>query len=294
MTAAPEQDRFYDGGVDAGPGRTAVPPAPGAPPRIVLRRLDDGVDRFAMQRRIAYRDRILGELIVPADTDAFETDLTSVPWVFTWLVPKIGAYLPAALLHDGLVFAPGTSPTYVSTDGHTVLRDEANRVLRDAMLDTGTGLVRRWLVWSAVTAATMLSGAGTGWSRAQVWRRRGAVALTVGVIAVLGTLATLDLFDRGGVRLPWMGAGSFGSELVGGLAGAIVIPLVLGLLWGRFFVAGAITGVALAVLLHVTVVLVLLTALYQALEWLARVSVRLFALLGGVVVLAAIAVLILR
>ena len=78
------------------------------------------------------------------------------------------------------------------------------------------------------------------------------------------------------------------------LSGAIVIPLVLGLLWGRFFVAGAITGVALAVLLHVTVVLVLLTALYQALEWLARVSVRLFALLGGVVVLAAIAVLILR
>ncbi|HEX7738180.1 MAG TPA: DUF1353 domain-containing protein [Marmoricola sp.] len=289
----PEPDRFYDGGVDAGRGRTGEPPDPGTPPRVVLRRLEEGVDLFAMERRIAYRDRDFGELIVPTDTDTFETDLTSVPWLFTWLVPKIGAYLPAALLHDGLVFAPGTPATYVSTDGHTVLRADANRVLRAAMLDTGTGLIRRWLVWSAVTAATMLSGAGTGWSRAEVWRRRGAVALTVVAVVVLGTLATLDLFDIG-INLPWMGDASFGSEIVGGLAGAVVIPLVLALAWGRFVVAGAITGVALAVLLHVTALLLLLTGLYQALEWLARASVRLLALLGIVVVVAAIAVLVLR
>ena len=287
----PEPDRFYDGGLDATDGRPALPPDPDEPPRVVLRRLDDGVDRFAMQRRIAYRDRELGVLIVPADTDAFETDLTSVPWVFTWLVPKIGAYLPAALLHDGLVFAPGTPPTYVSTDGHAVRRAGANRVLRDAMLDTGTGLVRRWLVWSAVTAATMLSGAGTGWSRGEVWRRRGAVALTVITVIVLGTLATLDLFDLG-IALPWMGHGSFASEIVGGLAGAVVIPLVLALAWGRFLVAGAITGVALAVLLHVTVVLLVLTGIYQTLEWLARTAPRLLALLGVGIVVAAIAVLV--
>jgi hypothetical protein len=137
----------------------------------------------------------------------------------------------------------------------------------------------------------MLSGAGTGWSRGEVWRRRGAVALTVVAVIVLGTLATLDLFDLG-VVLPWMGHGSFASEIVGGLAGAVVIPLVLALAWGRFLVAGAITGVALAVLLHVTVVLLVLTGLYQALEWLARTAPRLLALLAVGIVVAAIAVLV--
>ena len=289
----PEPDRFYDGGLDATEGHPEVPPDPGEAPRVVLRRLDDGVDRFAMQRRIAYRDREIGELIVPADTGSFETDLTSVPWLFTWLVPKIGAYLPAALLHDGLVFAPGTPPTYISTEGRSVPRAEANRVLRDAMLDTGTGLIRRWLIWSAVTAATMLSGAGTGWSRRVVWGHRCAVLLTVIAVVVLGTLATLDLFDIG-VDLPWMGDASFFSEVAGGLAGAVVIPLVLALAWGRYVIAGAITGVALAVLLHVTALLLLLTGLYQVLEWIARVRPRLLALFGVGIVVAAFAVLVLR
>ena len=59
-------------------------------------------------------------------------------------------------------------------------------------------------------------------------------------------------------------------ELAGGLAGAIVIPLLLGLTWGRFAIAGAVTGIALAVLLHVTALLLGLTAIYQAAERVAR------------------------
>ena len=43
-----------------------------------------------MERRIAYRDRQLGELLVPRATATFRTDLTSVPALFTWLVPKTG------------------------------------------------------------------------------------------------------------------------------------------------------------------------------------------------------------
>ncbi len=68
-----------------------------------------------MQRRIAYRDRHLGELLVPRVTRTFRTDLTSVPALFTWLVPKTGLHLPATLLHDGLIHPPD-DVTYVSTE----------------------------------------------------------------------------------------------------------------------------------------------------------------------------------
>ena len=276
--------RFYDGGADGDATHPEVPPDPGADPRIVLIRVTDtGREQFAMERRIAYRDRHLGELLVPRVTATFRTDLTSVPALFTWLVPKTGQHLPATLLHDGLIHPPD-DVTYVSTEGHVVLRAEADRVLRDAMADSGTALVRRWLVWSAVATATMLSGAGTGWSVARAWRYRLTAALTVLVVAVLGVLATLDLFDVGGVPgLPWMGARPWYAELAGGLAGAVVVPLVLALAWGPFRIAGAVVGVTLAVLLHVTVALVGLTLLYRALEGLtARLPTVMLVLLGVV------------
>jgi hypothetical protein len=279
--------RFYDGGLDADAGHAEVPPDPNADPQIVLARVEEhGEEQFAMQRRIAYRDRHLGELLVPRVTRTFRTDLTSVPALFTWLVPKTGLHLPATLLHDGLIHPPD-DVTYVSTEGHVVLRAEADRVLRDAMADAGTALIRRWLVWSAVATATMLDGSGTGWSKALAWRYRLTAALTVMVVAVLGFCATLDLFDvhlAGVPELPWMGDRGWFVELVGGLSGAVVIPLVLSLAWGRFRIAGAVVGVSLAVLLHVTVALVGLTFLYRALEWLtAKAPTLALALVGAVV-----------
>jgi hypothetical protein len=288
--------RFYDGGVDADPDadppHPAIPPDPDADPKIVLVRVDEsGREQFAMQRRIAYHDRHLGELLVPRVTRTFRSDLTSVPALFTWLVPKTGQHLPATLLHDGLIHPPG-DVTYVSTKGHVVLRAEGDRVLRDAMADAGTALIRRWLVWSAVATATMLSGAGTGWSKAVVWRYRATAALTVLIIGALGVCASVDLFDvhvRGIPQLPWMGDRSWFVELVGGLAGAVVVPLVLALFWGRFRIAGAVVGVTLAVLLHVTVALVGLTALYRLSEWLtARVPTLALALVAAVTAVAVV------
>lgn len=287
MTLAVETQprRFYDGGVDAWEDQPGQPPDPGTDPEIQLVRIttEDGGEEFAMMRRIAYRDRHLGELLVPRATRTFHTDLTSVPALFTWLVPKTGRHLPAALIHDGLVH-PANDVTYVSTDGHVVLRAEADRVLRDAMADTGTGVVRRWLVWSAVTTKTMIDGAGTGWSAGLGWYYRLVALGTLLVIGVLGVLATLDLFDLG-VALPWMGHRHWYAEVAGGLAGAVVVPLVLALLWGRFRIAGCVTGVTLAVLLHVTVALLLLTGLYQVLEWFASrwpwVSLGLAAVVAG-------------
>ena len=107
---------------------------------------------------------------------------------------------------------------------------------------------------------------------------------------VLGTIATLDLFDAG-PTLPWMGERPWPDELLGGLAGAVVIPCVLGLLWGRFRVAGTLSGVALAVLFHVSVVLLVLTGLYQAVEWAASRAPRAAAAVAAVVVAVSVVVL---
>jgi hypothetical protein len=285
-----EPGRFFDGGT------ASAAPDPSSPPRIVLERVEVGdvrrrTERFRMQRRIAYRDREYGVLLVPADPGAFESDLASVPALFTWLVPRTGRHLPPALLHDGLVHGPHEIPDYVSEEGHVLDRVAADRVFRDAMRDTDTGPVRSWLVWSAVTLGTIRAGS-TAWSRARHLRYLVAAAGSLLAIAVLGVLATLDLFDVVDV-LPWMGEQSFSEELVGGLAGAVVVPLVLGLAWGRFAVAGAVTGTALAVLLHVTLVLGLITLAYQGLEWLARRRPVAALTLAGVVTGASLLVLIL-
>ena len=282
-----EVRRFYDGGTLERDGVPGEPPDPGADPRIVLERhAEEGVETFELERRLAYRDRHLGELLVPADP-GFRTDLTSVPALFTWLVPKTGAHLPAALLHDALVAGRDDPTSYVSTDGHEVDRVEADRIFRDAMADTGTGVIRRWIVWTAVTVATIFVGRAVPWTRARHWSYRGAAAVTIVTILYLGYCSTSDLLDRswvGAVGVPWMGDRPWWVEVAGGLSGAIVLPLALSLLWGRLRMAGAIAGVLLAVLLHVTVGLAVIGATYLALEWLARRSSLLAWTLAAVVV----------
>ncbi|HWI43340.1 MAG TPA: DUF1353 domain-containing protein [Nocardioides sp.] len=291
LAGGPEPGRFYDG------GSVEDPPDPDLPPRVVLERVelpDRGrsdvhrqTEAFRMLRRLAYRDREYGELLVPADLGTFVTDLTSVPGVFTWLVPKTGRHLPPALLHDGLVHGANEPPTYVSTDGHVLDRVAADRVFRAAMRDADTGPVRSWLVWSAVTLSTIWHGS-VRWSALTHWRYRIAALATLLLVTVLGVLATLDLFDVVSC-IPWMGADRpFWLELAGGLAGAVVVPLVLGLTWGRFAAAGVISGVALAVLLHVTVLLGGLSLLYLAAEWVGRRRPVAVLVLSAIVVLACV------
>lgn len=226
-------------------------------------------ESFRMLRRIAYKDEQYGEILVPADLDTFHSDLTSVPTLLTWLVPKTGAHLPAALLHDGMVGGKDYVATGYSPDADPIERVDADLVFRRAMRDSYIPPIRRWLVWSAVTLGTIWHGS-EGWSRARHLRYLATALATLLTVAVLGTIATLDLLDVV-AWLPWMGAGrGFALELAGGLAGAIVVPLVLGLTWGRFAIAGAMTGIALAVLLHVTALLLAVTGLYQLSERVAR------------------------
>jgi hypothetical protein len=77
----------------------------------------------------------------------------------------------------------------------------------------------------------------------------------------------------------------FVPELVQGLSGAIVIPLALAVTWGRFWKAGVIVGIGLAVLLHVTIALVAITIAYQAVEWVTQ-RLPIVALSAAVVIVA--------
>jgi hypothetical protein len=297
-----QRRRFYDGGDpgEAG-GVGAQAPDPNKDVAVLLDRQlvtdDAGKQRevFFLRRRIAYLDRHCGEILVPPRYEGFPTDLTSVPTLFTWLVPRTGAHLPAALLHDGLIWNPKKeSKTYISTEGKEIHRVEADRVFRDGMADTGTALVRRWLVWTAVTLGTMWSRDGTSRHAAVRTYYRWIVPVTLVAIGWLGYVATADLFDRSGrwlltFDLPWMGEGPFLWKLVTGLAGAVVIPLALGLLWGAFRRVGWIAGIGVAVLFHVTIALLAVTGLYLVVEWVAgRLSALWLGLLALVLVAAAI------
>ena len=272
----PDQSRFHDGGDPV----SGVPADIDKPIRIQFERklvVREGElsEEFVLERRIGYLDRTFGQILVPPVYNAFSTDLTSVPALFTWLVPKTGDHLPAALIHDGLVWDPAKEEkSYISTDGHEISRVEADRIFRDGMGDLGTGLLRRWLVWTAVTLATMWAMDGTARSAWTRWYYRILVPATLLPIIWLGYTATADVLDRTDTwwfasELPWMGSHSTLVELIGGAAGAVVIPFVFGWFWGRFRTAGWIAGICIAFLLHVSAALVVVTAIYQLLEWIA-------------------------
>lgn len=226
---------------------------------IVLERLpldDDDGDReqFRLHRTVTYRTTVADtpfEYTVPPAGDAdFVTDLASVPQFLTWLVPRSGRHLPAALVHDGMV------------DDPDIDRWQADRLFRDGMGDLGVGLIRRWVMWTAVSLKTIQVRGGR---RLQI----GAFGSLV-LVALLGIAATVNLaVDR--TLVPWMGArdglDGFVAELALGIAGAIVIPIVLGaLLWAPIRSAGMVAGVALAVLFHVTVLVLVVYGLYRLLE----------------------------
>lgn len=241
VSEAAAPDRFYD-------------PATGG--RMELQLEPEGA-RFKMLKPFGYQDPKHAEpFIVPADVAGFRTDLASIPWFFAWLVPGLGTHLPAVLVHDALVLKPGEAKAHIGPD---VDREEADRILRDAMASLGTPVVRRWLMWTAVTLATAFVTLRPRLRWAPV------VAGTLLVIGGLGVLATLDLLDIADV-LPWMGDRSWPIELATGGAMALLVPLVLSVLWGRLWKAGATAGVALALLLHVTAAVALVYGVYWVLE----------------------------
>lgn len=242
------------------------------------------VEEFKLLEPITYRARLGKEtfkVTVPAAGSDFSTDFTSVPHWFTWLVPKSGQHLPAALIHDGLVLDDTKIKTYQLSDQSddrrtSVDRVDADTIFRDAMRDTDVGRVRRWVVWSAVVIASLVRNAREKWpwwKRLYYWL---VLAGTTLVVIYLGACATFDLVDRVPGRLegwfwmgdlPWMPGGPWWWELVQGGAGAVMIPLGMSAAWLYYWRAGAIAGIALATLVHITVAVAVGAMVYWLAEW---------------------------
>lgn len=241
----------------------SLPPAnffdprdPRRPPRIILdRTFDKGREVFRLREPIGYWDAEVGAVIVPDNTGSFETDLTSVARFFTWLVATTGVHLPAALVHDGITPDSTAGATYVASG--EIDRETGDRIFRSGMRDLGTTWLLRWLIWAGVATATRWSGPDG------VWRKRLAIVVTVVVVAALGVLATIDLFDCREI-LPWMADRPLWQEVVFGAAMAFVIPVLLSVLWWRQWRAGLLIGAALALMLHVTLALVLVYGVFAA------------------------------
>ena len=88
--------------------------------------------------------------VIPQEWIPFETDLASVPRFLTWLVPRYGRYTKASLIHDYLC---STADPKV---GSPTDRFKADEVFREAMRELKVGWVRRWMMWGAVTWATIV------------------------------------------------------------------------------------------------------------------------------------------
>ena len=215
-------------------------------------------ESFRLAAPIGYWDTEVGAIIVPHNLAQFRTDLTSVPRFFTWLVPTTGRHLPAALVHDGLVGGDEEPRTYIAS--RRIDRATADRVFRSGMKDLGTSWARRWVIWAAVATATMVTG-----SVRETWRSLLAVAAMVLAVVVGGALATFDLVDCR-APIPWMGDRTAWVEVAAGALGAVAIPVLLSALWGRRWRAGVIAGVSLALLLHVTIAIVVVYALFTAID----------------------------
>jgi hypothetical protein len=252
------------------------PHGPGRPPQIILdRTFDQGREVFRLEQPIGYWDAEVGAVIVPDNTGSFETDLTSVMRFFTWLVATTGVHLPAALVHDGITPGRTAGASYVASQ--EIDRATGDRIFRSGMEDLGTTWLLRWLIWAGVATATMWGGPDG------VVRKRLAILVTVLIVAALGALATIDLFDCREL-LPWMGDLPLAQEVLYGAVMAAVVPVLLSVLWWEQWRAGVLIGTALALMLHVTVALVLVYGVFAAIDAAFSGDVRRLLKWGGIVV----------
>ncbi|NQX12937.1 DUF1353 domain-containing protein [Microbacteriaceae bacterium VKM Ac-2855] len=104
-----------------------------------------GAGVFVLTRSFRYRDARTGEsILVPASEK--RTDLASVPTFLWGLIAPFGKQSAAALLHDHL-----RSERPVSGVDRAAQARRADRLFRDALLESGVPTARAWLMWAGVS-----------------------------------------------------------------------------------------------------------------------------------------------
>ncbi len=218
------------------------------PARFVLRQIAD--DQFLVDEPFLYeqgptRVRVPSREEVP-------TDLASIPLFMAWFVPVNGRHTPAALVHDTMV---GNSADRLAVAGHSAAVDRraaadrrggADEVFLSAMASCGVPLLRRNLMYAAVTMATRWSRSVSSRLALALW----AIGSVIGsVVLVLGP------------SNQWWPA----------VIVALLAPLPAALLWGAAnWRAGALAGYA-AWLIGLPA---LATALGYGIYWIAEQLLR--------------------
>lgn len=99
---------------------------------------DAGGFPFILTEDLVYRSKVLGrKIVVPR---GFKTDLASIPRVLWAVLPPVGKYDAAAVVHDYLYQCNG------------VTRGQADAVLREAMEVLRVRFTQRWTIYLGVRA----------------------------------------------------------------------------------------------------------------------------------------------
>jgi hypothetical protein len=186
-------------------------------------------------------------IIVPKNEDFLSTDLASVPGVLLWLVPRYGVHTLAALLHDQLV-----------DDPETVDRNGADRIFRNALGELEVPWIRRWMMWAAVSLATMTQSL-IGKVRIIIWGS--GVLLAAAMFWQHAFAALTDL-------KPWSSLWLFGA----GMGSDLAIVAVLAFLFVPRIGLGLLAGATAMFIFVPTVAVIATTLVYLVVEKLARLG----------------------
>lgn len=116
----------------------ALPPAQ-------LAAMRSGKQLFTLLEPLAYVSPTFGAIVVPAGT---VSDFASVPGIVKgYLDDDAPAILYASIVHDYLYGVGGALP-----DGRTFTRQQADAILREAMIASGARTTQAALVYAAVRA----------------------------------------------------------------------------------------------------------------------------------------------
>jgi len=113
-------------------------------------RVVDGGKRFMLLHQFTYRWKYRGLTVVISVPVGFVTDFASIPRIFRIIIPKLGRWNKAAVLHD-----------FIYQIGHSITRKMADRCFLGAMRDLGVAKWQRNLMYWAVRVG--------GW---MAWRKR--------------------------------------------------------------------------------------------------------------------------
>jgi hypothetical protein len=122
----------------------------------------DAPYKWKMTKPLAWTGTFRGQprhVEVPTSPEPFTTDLASVPRSLTWLFPRYGKYTKAAVLHDYLCQNFRKDPRSQTAQSLLPLKDrsDADELFRHVMAELDVPRLRRWLMWTAVSWATLFT-----------------------------------------------------------------------------------------------------------------------------------------